>query len=269
MGSNARIVEPACERAARIRRPRVLPMRGSCAGTSRSVSGCCCGRRSGGLWIASEGQPDEWILFVFVLGTIVLRSAGCIINDFADRKVDPLVGRTADRPLATGEVTTGAALTLFGALMLIGLGLVLTLNSLTVQLAVIGAVIAVVYPFTKRFIATPQFVLGIAFAWGVPMAFARPACDGPAAGLAAVPGRRHLGHRLRHAIRDGRPRGRSQGRRALDRDTVRRTRPDPGRRPAGAVFSSRCSSPASAPTSASGTTAASDSRPRSRSISNT
>lgn len=125
-----------------------------------------------GLWIASEGQPDEWVLFVFVLGTIMLRSAGCIINDFADRKIDPLVGRTADRPLATGEVTAGAALTLFGALMLIGLGLVLTLNALTLQLAVIGAVIAVVYPFTKRFIATPQFVLGIAFAWGVPMAFA-------------------------------------------------------------------------------------------------
>ncbi len=125
-----------------------------------------------GLWIAADGRPDEWVLIVFVTGTIVLRSAGCIINDFADRRIDPLVARTADRPLARGEVTSAEALTLFAALMLVGFGLVLTLNSLTVQLAVIGAVIAVVYPFTKRVIATPQFVLGIAFAWGVPMAFA-------------------------------------------------------------------------------------------------
>ena len=125
-----------------------------------------------GLWIAGEGLPDERVLIVFVLGTIVLRSAGCIINDFADRKIDPLVARTADRPLAAGEVKSSEALVLFAGLMLVGLGLVLTLNSLTVQLAIVGAAIAVVYPFTKRVIATPQFVLGIAFAWGVPMAFA-------------------------------------------------------------------------------------------------
>lgn len=125
-----------------------------------------------GLWIAGEGRPDERILIVFVLGTIVLRSAGCIVNDLADRRIDPLVARTADRPLATGEVTSAEALALFAGLMLVGLGLVLTLNRLTVQLAIVGAVIAVVYPFTKRVIATPQFVLGIAFAWGVPMAFA-------------------------------------------------------------------------------------------------
>ena len=125
-----------------------------------------------GLWIAAEGRPDEHVFIVFVLGTIVLRSAGCIINDFADRKIDPHVKRTADRPLATGEVASAEALILFAALMLIGLGLVLTVNSLTVQLAVAGALIAVVYPFTKRLIATPQFVLGVAFAWGVPMAFA-------------------------------------------------------------------------------------------------
>ncbi len=143
-----------------------------------------------GLWIAGEGRPDERILIVFVLGTIVLRSAGCIINDFADRKIDPLVARTADRPLATGEVKSAEALVLFAGLMLVGLGLVLTLNSLTVQLAIVGAVIAVVYPFTKRVIATPQFVLGIAFAWGVPMAFAAELATVPRLGwllfLAAV-----------------------------------------------------------------------------------
>ncbi|HJP35985.1 MAG TPA: 4-hydroxybenzoate octaprenyltransferase [Gammaproteobacteria bacterium] len=124
------------------------------------------------LWIAAEGVPDHRILFVFVLGTIVLRSAGCIINDYADRFIDPHVGRTRDRPLATGEVSVREALVLFVTLMLIGLGLVLTLNRLTQMLAVLGAAITVAYPFAKRFISTPQFVLGIAFSWGVPMAFA-------------------------------------------------------------------------------------------------
>ncbi|MEE8093010.1 MAG: 4-hydroxybenzoate octaprenyltransferase [Gammaproteobacteria bacterium] len=124
------------------------------------------------LWIAADGTPDISILFVFVLGTIVLRSAGCIINDYADRHIDPHVKRTRNRPLATGEVSVNEALIVFAALMLIGLGLVLTLNRLTQLLAVVGAVVTVVYPFMKRFIATPQFVLGIAFSWGVPMAFA-------------------------------------------------------------------------------------------------
>ena len=124
------------------------------------------------LWIAADGVPDLQILSVFVLGTIVLRSAGCIINDYADRHIDPHVSRTQDRPLATGEVSVTEALIVFGALMVIGLGLVLTLNRLTQLLAVVGAVVTVVYPFMKRLIATPQFVLGIAFSWGVPMAFA-------------------------------------------------------------------------------------------------
>ena len=124
------------------------------------------------LWIAADGVPDMQILFVFVLGTIVLRSAGCIINDYADRHIDPHVNRTRNRPLATGEVSVTEALIVFVALMVIGLGLVLTLNRLTQLLAVVGAVVTVVYPFMKRLIATPQFVLGIAFSWGVPMAFA-------------------------------------------------------------------------------------------------
>lgn len=124
------------------------------------------------LWIASEGQPQQSVLIVLVLGTIIVRSAGCIINDFADRDIDPYVERTADRPLATGEVAHSEALVLFVGLMLIALGLVMTLNQLTIQLALGGAAITVIYPFTKRYFAAPQLALGVAFAWGVPMAFA-------------------------------------------------------------------------------------------------
>ena len=124
------------------------------------------------LWIAGEGRPDQRVFIVFLLGTVVLRSAGCIINDYADRKIDAHVWRTRDRPLATGEVSVPEALTLFVILMLVGMGLVLILNRLTVILAVIGAFITVLYPFTKRFISFPQLMLGIAFSWGVPMAFA-------------------------------------------------------------------------------------------------
>jgi 4-hydroxybenzoate polyprenyltransferase len=124
------------------------------------------------LWIAGEGRPDQKTLVVFVIGTIIARSAGCIINDFADRKIDPHVWRTRDRPLATGEIAPAEALILFVGLMLIAFGLVLTMNELTRAFAVAGALITVVYPFTKRFVSTPQFMLGIAFAWGVPMAFA-------------------------------------------------------------------------------------------------
>ena len=134
------------------------------------------------LWLASEGIPSPGILTVFVLGTILLRSAGCIINDYADRFIDPHVARTKDRPLATGEVSVMEALALFVALMLIGLGLVLTLNRQTQLLAVIGAILTIVYPFAKRFIASPQFVLGVAFSWGVPMAFAATTSEVPRIG---------------------------------------------------------------------------------------
>jgi 4-hydroxybenzoate polyprenyltransferase len=134
------------------------------------------------LWIAGQGRPDPNVLLVFVLGTITVRSAGCIINDFADRKLDPHVRRTADRPLATGEIAPAEALILFAGLMLVALGLVLTMNPLTVWLAVGGAAIAVVYPFTKRVLSTPQFVLGVAFAWGVPMAYAAQTGEVPRIG---------------------------------------------------------------------------------------
>lgn len=124
------------------------------------------------LWIASEGRPTPSVFAVFVIGTVLLRSAGCVINDFADRKIDPEVRRTANRPIASGEVAALEALILFVGLMLVAFGLVTMLDPLTVQLAVFGAVLTIVYPFMKRFIVAPQLVLGLAFAWGVPMAYA-------------------------------------------------------------------------------------------------
>jgi 4-hydroxybenzoate polyprenyltransferase len=124
------------------------------------------------LWVAGDGRPDDRMLMVFVLGTIVARSAGCVINDLADRKIDGRVRRTSGRPLATGEVVAAEAVLLFIGLMLIALGLVLTLNRLTLYLALGGAAVTLIYPFAKRFFAAPQLVLGVAFAWGVPMAYA-------------------------------------------------------------------------------------------------
>ncbi len=124
------------------------------------------------LWIAGEGRPDARIFSVMVLGVIVMRSAGCVINDFADRHFDPHVARTAGRPLARGTVTPYEALGLFATLGLIAVALVLQLNPLTRLLAVAGALLTVVYPFSKRFVSAPQVVLGAAFGWGIPMAFA-------------------------------------------------------------------------------------------------
>lgn len=124
------------------------------------------------LWIAGDGRPAPGVFAVFVCGTVVLRSAGCVVNDLIDRRIDPHVARTAGRPIASGEVLPAEAAILFLGLMLIGLGLVMTMNTLTLWLAVLGAVLTVIYPFMKRLIAAPQLVLGLAFAWGVPMAFA-------------------------------------------------------------------------------------------------
>jgi len=134
------------------------------------------------LWIASSGRPSPAVFAVFVLGTIVLRSAGCVINDFADRHLDPHVQRTADRPIASGDVSPREALVLFVGLMLIALGLVTTMNSLTVQMAIVGAALTIIYPFMKRIIAAPQLVLGLAFAWGVPMAYAAETGEIPQTG---------------------------------------------------------------------------------------
>jgi 4-hydroxybenzoate polyprenyltransferase len=125
-----------------------------------------------GLWIAGAGRPTPHVFIVLVLGVVIMRSAGCVINDFADRNFDGAVERTRDRPMATGEVTAVEAIVLFLALSLIAIALVLTLNRLTQLLAIVGAMLTIVYPFMKRFIAAPQLFLGAAFAWGVPMAFA-------------------------------------------------------------------------------------------------
>jgi 4-hydroxybenzoate polyprenyltransferase len=124
------------------------------------------------LWIAAKGQPDPRIFLVFVIGVITMRSAGCVINDFADRKIDPLVARTATRPLAAGTVAPAEALILFFALCLIAIALALTLDPLTQVLAIVGAMLTIVYPFMKRIFSAPQLILGAAFGWGVPMAFA-------------------------------------------------------------------------------------------------
>ena len=124
------------------------------------------------LWIAAEGLPDPFIFLVFVLGVFVMRSAGCVINDVADRDFDPHVERTRNRPLAARRVAPREALALFGVLMLVALGLVLTLNTLTLWLALAGAALATLYPFMKRFTYLPQVHLGLAFSWAIPMAFA-------------------------------------------------------------------------------------------------
>jgi 4-hydroxybenzoate polyprenyltransferase len=124
------------------------------------------------LWLAGEGHPDAGIFVVFLLGVVIMRSAGCVLNDFADRNIDPYVERTRTRPIASGAVAPMEALTLFVALALIAIGLAAMLNRLAQMLAVIGAGLTIVYPFIKRFVSIPQFVLGAAFGWAVPMAFA-------------------------------------------------------------------------------------------------
>ena len=124
------------------------------------------------LWVSADGRPDERLFIIFVIGTFVMRSAGCVMNDFADREFDPHVRRTADRPLAKQSVSPAEALGLFAVLALAALALVIPLNRPTQVLALIGGVLAVTYPFLKRFFSLPQAYLGAAFGWSVPMAFA-------------------------------------------------------------------------------------------------
>ena len=124
------------------------------------------------LWLAGEGAPDQGLFVIFVVGVFIMRSAGCVLNDFVDRKIDPYVERTRTRPLATGAVAPFEALTLFAALGLIAIGLASMLNPQAQLLAVVGAVLTIAYPFIKRFVSIPQFVLGAAFGWAAPMAFA-------------------------------------------------------------------------------------------------
>jgi len=123
------------------------------------------------LWIAGEGHPVWWVTLIFVLGTALMRSAGCAINDFADRDLDGQVERTAQRPLATGAVTPKEAVLVFVVLSLIAFGLVLFLNTLTIMHSFVAVALAALYPFMKRYTHLPQLFLGIAFGWAVPMAF--------------------------------------------------------------------------------------------------
>jgi len=124
------------------------------------------------LWIAAAGRPSLALVVIFTLGTIVMRAAGCVINDYADRNLDGHVTRTRDRPMARKQVSEWEALALFAVLLAIALVLVLFLNDFTKRLAVGGAAIATLYPFMKRWTYLPQIVLGAAFSWGIVMAFA-------------------------------------------------------------------------------------------------
>jgi len=123
------------------------------------------------LWIAGDGSPSLKNVLIFCGGVVLMRAAGCIMNDVADRNFDGHVERTRQRPLAAGELTVREALTAFTVLMLIAFGLVLLTNALTIQLAFVAAALAASYPFFKRWTHLPQIVLGVAFGWGIPMAF--------------------------------------------------------------------------------------------------
>ena len=124
------------------------------------------------LWIAAKGFPDWHILIVFTIGVFSMRAAGCVINDFADRKIDGSVERTKNRPLPSGAVTEKESKILFIVLVLLSFALVLTLNTMTIWLSVAGLALAWFYPFVKRFSNLPQLILGMAFGWSIPMGFA-------------------------------------------------------------------------------------------------
>ena len=134
------------------------------------------------LWIASGGAPDGYTLFAFALGTLLMRSAGCAINDWADRDFDRHVKRTAERPLTAGRITPGEAVAVAAGLALAAAVLIVPFNALTWALSVVAVFLAASYPFTKRFFALPQAYLGIAFGFGIPMAFAAVLGHVPATG---------------------------------------------------------------------------------------
>ena len=123
-------------------------------------------------WLASNGHPDWLILWIFIMGVVLMRSAGCVINDYADRDFDPHVARTRERPLAAGKVSPKEALLLAAGLSLLAFLLILPLNNLVLGLSVVALFLAASYPFTKRFFAIPQAYLGIAFGFGIPMSYA-------------------------------------------------------------------------------------------------
>ena len=131
------------------------------------------------LWLAGEGHPNQGLFVVFVVGVFIMRSAGCVLNDYVDRNIDPYVERTRTRPIASGAVAPMEALTLFVALGLIAIGLATMLNRPAQLLAIVAAGLTVAYPFVKRFVSIPQFILGAAFGWAVPMAFAAQTGQAP------------------------------------------------------------------------------------------
>jgi len=124
------------------------------------------------LWIAAKGTPGWGVLLVFTLGVVLMRSAGCVINDLADRNIDHQVKRTKGRPITSGKVSSREAVILFAVICLLAFSLVLFMNSYTIMLSFGGVVLAIIYPFTKRHTYLPQVFLGAAFAWAIPMAFA-------------------------------------------------------------------------------------------------
>jgi 4-hydroxybenzoate polyprenyltransferase len=124
------------------------------------------------LWFAAEGKPSPYLVFVFVAGTFLMRSAGCAVNDYADREFDGQVARTKNRPMVTGEVSAKEAWSVAAVLALIALALIVPINAAVVLWSLPAVGVAVLYPFTKRWIASPQSVLGIAFSFGIPMAYA-------------------------------------------------------------------------------------------------
>ena len=143
------------------------------------------------LWIAADGFPGWHLLVVFTLGTFLMRSAGCCVNDVADREFDRHVKRTAGRPVTSGQLSAREALLLGGVLALCAFGLVLTTNAVTIAWSFAALAIAIAYPFSKRFVSMPQAVLGVAFSFGIPMAFAAVQGAGPASAAsvwASVPG---------------------------------------------------------------------------------
>lgn len=139
-----------------------------------------------GLWMAGTGRPSPVNVLVFVAGVVLMRAAGCVMNDMADRDFDPHVARTRDRPLATGAVSLRAAGVTLALLLAAAAALVLLTNPLTIALAFVGAVLALAYPFFKRVTHLPQLVLGVAFSWGIPMAFAAETGGVPPAAWALV-----------------------------------------------------------------------------------
>ncbi len=125
-----------------------------------------------GLWFASNGHLSWWVVWIFVLGTVLMRSAGCVINDYADRDIDPHVARTQNRPLAARRISSKEALLLAAGLAVLAFLLILPLNRLVIWLSIPAVVLAASYPYTKRFLAIPQAYLGVAFGFGIPMAYA-------------------------------------------------------------------------------------------------